>query len=264
MFRGCPFGLKPISSTFQRTMNILFHDLAQVLTLVDDIIIFSHTLEEHTQHVAQAIDRLTSVNLNLNSDKCHFAQQSVYLLGFCVSAHGIGLDPRKVCNVQEWAVPATGKDVQRFLGVINYFCESIPNAASRMAPLDKLRHAHRLNNLWTKTEQAAFNDLKHVLLHAPILSYPDLKHPFHLATDASNTGIGDVLYQIIDNTTHHIAFMARSLSPSERNYSTTKCELLAIIFALNKFHPYLWAITLHYAQITKHWSIVTHRKLQMP
>ncbi|KAJ8657630.1 hypothetical protein O0I10_006696 [Lichtheimia ornata] len=254
MFRGCPFGLKPISSTFQRTMNIIFHDLPHVLTFVDDIIIFSNTLEEHAQHVAEAIERLTSVNLILNPNKCHFAQESVYLLGFCVSAQGIGLDPRKVANVQEWPVPRTGKDVQRFLGVINYFRESIPNAASRMAPLNKLRLEHRLDDLWNDSAQAAFIDLKRVLLHAPILSYPNLKHPFQVATDASHTGIGAVLYQIIDGTTHHIAFMARSLSPSERNYSTTKRELLAIIFALNKFHQYLWGN--HFTLCTDHKALV--------
>ncbi|KAJ8651366.1 hypothetical protein O0I10_013116 [Lichtheimia ornata] len=240
MFRGCPFGLKPISSTFQRTMDILFQDMPFVSTFVDDIIIYSRTMDEHAKHVATVIDKLTSVNLILNPKKCHFAQESVYLLGFCVSAKGKSLDTRKVANVQQWPTPQTGKDIQRFLGVINYFREHIPKAADLMAPLDKLRNEHRLDDLWTSHTQQAFDNLKQVLLDAPVLCHPDLSHPFQVATDASNTGIGAVLYQVIDGQTRHIGFMARSLSKSERNYSTTKRELLAIVFALNKFHKYLW------------------------
>ena len=240
MFRGCPFGLKPISSTFQRTMDIVFANMTYVKTFVDDIIIFSNNIEEHAQHVASAIDKLTSVNLILNPDKCHFAQKSVYLLGFCISQQGKSLDTRKVTNVQDWPTPRTGKDIQRFLGVINYFREHIPKAAVLMAPLDKLRYAHRLDHLWDSSKQQAFDNLKQILLEAPVLCHPDLNHPFRVATDASNTGIGAVLYQVIHDKTYHIGFMARSLSPSERNYSTTKRELLAIVFALNKFHKYLW------------------------
>lgn len=240
MFRGCPFGLKPISSTFQRTMDIVFANMPYVKTFVDDIIIFSNNIEEHAQHVAAAIDKLTSVNLILNPDKCHFAQKAVYLLGFCISEQGKSLDTRKVTNVQDWPTPKTGKDIQRFLGVINYFREHIPKAADLMAPLDKLRNAHRLDRFWSSSKQQAFDNLKQILLEAPVLCHPDLNHPFQVATDASNTGIGAVLYQVINGKTHHIGFMARALSPSERNYSTTKRELLAIVFALNKFHKYLW------------------------
>ncbi|CDH61180.1 hypothetical protein RO3G_05515 [Lichtheimia corymbifera JMRC:FSU:9682] len=240
MFRGCPFGLKPISSTFQRTMDIVFAEMPFVKTFVDDIIIFSKNIEEHADHVAAAINKLTSVNLILNPQKCHFAQKAVYLLGFCISEHKKSLDTRKVTNVQDWPTPRTGKDIQRFLGVINYFREHIPKAADLMAPLDKLRNAHRLGRLWTPRAEQAFNNLKQILLEAPVLCHPDLNHPFQVATDASNTGIGAVLYQVINGKTHHIGFMARSLSRSERNYSTTKRELLAIVFALNKFHKYLW------------------------
>ncbi|CDH61355.1 hypothetical protein RO3G_00241 [Lichtheimia corymbifera JMRC:FSU:9682] len=254
MFRGCPFGLKPISSTFQRTMNIIFNDMPFVSTFVDDIIIFSKTIEDHAHHVAAAIEKLTSVNLILNPNKCHFAQKSVYLLGFCVSEEGKSLDARKVTNVQDWPTPQTGKDIMRFLGVINYFREHIPKAADLMAPLDKLRYANRLGKLWGIVEQQAFDNLKTILHHAPILCHPDLNHPFQVATDASNSGIGAVLYQVINGRTHHIGFMARSLSASERNYSTTKRELLAIVFALNKFHKFLWGN--HFTLYTDHKALV--------
>ncbi|SAL97142.1 hypothetical protein, partial, partial [Absidia glauca] len=143
MFRGCPFGLKPISSKFQRVMTTLFsrdpfHSF--VATFVDDIVIYSKTYNSHAAHVKMVIDELTQVNLTLNPQKCHFAQKTIYLLGFCVKANGEStLDMRKVTNVQEWPQPVTGKQIQQFLGLVNYFRLYIPYFADLTAPLDALR-----------------------------------------------------------------------------------------------------------------------------
>lgn len=239
-FVGCPFGLKPISSKFQRVINIVLQNCSFATAFVDDIIIYSKSFDEHIQHVKEIIQRLTKVNLILNPDKCYFAQQAVYLLGFCVNAKGVSLDPRKVCNALEWPAPKTGKDIQRFLGLCNYFRKFIPNIAQVSAPLDKLRFASTLGDLYTTDVQHAFTSLKKLLAEAPLLHYPDFSIPFRVATDASNYGIGACLYQVIDNEVRYIGFMARALTKSERNYSVTKRELLAIVYALKKFHTYLW------------------------
>ncbi|SAL96444.1 hypothetical protein, partial, partial [Absidia glauca] len=121
MFKGCPFGLKPLSSKFQRVTALLLEDMPFATSFIDDIVVFSNTMDDHAIHVKQVINKLTSVNLILNPDKCHFAQRSVYLLGFCVSEKGLTLDTRKVTNVQDWPVPQTGNDIEKFLGIINYF-----------------------------------------------------------------------------------------------------------------------------------------------
>ncbi|KAG1439575.1 hypothetical protein G6F56_012254 [Rhizopus delemar] len=138
MFRGCPFGLKPISSKFQRVMTKLFSKAPFnifVSTFVDDIVIFSKTIPEHTEHTQLVIDELTRVQLILNPQKCHFAQKTIYLLGFCVSTNGCTyLDPRKVTNTMEWPTPQTGKQIQRFLGLINYFRDYIPKIAAPSGP----------------------------------------------------------------------------------------------------------------------------------
>ncbi|HYT43837.1 MAG TPA: RNase H-like domain-containing protein, partial [Methylomirabilota bacterium] len=199
-------------------------------------------MNEHTIHVRETIDRLTSVNLILNADKCHFAQRCVYLLGFCISDKGISLDKRKLTNVVDWPVPTTGHAIQRFLGLINYFREHIPMIAKLTAPLDALHNQKNLGKLWTPKHDEHFQMLKSALLTNVLLKYPDVNQPFYIATDASNTGIGATLFQRHPVTGHkqYIGFMARSLSPSERNYSTTKWELLAVIFALKKFHQFLW------------------------
>lgn len=197
-------------------------------------------MDEHAEHVSAAIAKLTEVNLLLNPNRCHFAQQSIHLLGFCISAKGIFLDPRKVSNVQEWPTPKTGKDIMSFLGVVNYFREHIPAAARLTAPLDALRNIKEIGKLWTPACQKSFDQLKYVISRALVLSFPDLTQPFYVATDASNYGIGAVLYQKSNDKIKYIRFMARALSKSERNYSVTCRELLAIVFALHKFHQYLW------------------------
>ncbi|KAG1328484.1 hypothetical protein G6F62_008123 [Rhizopus arrhizus] len=241
MFKGCPFGLKHIASRYQRVINSILADVPYALAFVDDIIIFSKSYEEHIIHVQNVIKKLTNVNLILNVDKCHFAQTSVYLLGFCVDAKGSRLDPRKVTNALSWEKPSTGKDIQRFLGLVNYFRKYLPNLSEVTAPLDKLRFEGKFTSkVWGQEQDDAFTKIKQLLASAPVLYHPDLNEPFYVATDASNYSIGAVLYQIIDKQICHLGFMARALSTSEKNYSTTKRELLAIVFALKKFHPFLW------------------------
>jgi hypothetical protein len=155
MFRGCPFGLKPISSKFQRVMTTLFsakpfHTF--VATFVDDIVIYSTSYQAHADHVQLVIEELTRVNLTLNPLKCHFAQKTIYLLGFCVKAKGeSNLDTRKVTNVQVWPQPTSGKQIQQFLGLVNYFRLYIPYFAELTAPLDALRnHDGQLGHRWTE------------------------------------------------------------------------------------------------------------------
>ncbi|SAL96045.1 hypothetical protein, partial, partial [Absidia glauca] len=241
MFQGAPFGLKPLSSKFQRVMHAIFHDLPYVQTFIDDIVIHSPDMKTHTDHVITAIQRLTAANLILNPKKCHWAQQAVYLLGFYIHQKGYDLDPRKVCNVLEWQRPISGLGIQKFLGIVNYFRAHLPNVAALTAPLDALRHKEAISDTdWTPLHEKHFLLIKEQLQMNTLLHFPDPNSPFYVATDASNFGIGAALYQIINQEERFIGYMARSLSPAERNYNTNKRELLAIVFALKKFHKYLW------------------------
>lgn len=241
MFKGCPFGLKPLSSKFQRVMHHIFNGLPYVQTFVDDVVIHSKNMTEHIEHVSIAIKKLTSVNLILNPKKCHFAQTCVYLLGFCISDKGHDLDPRKVTNVLEWQRPKTGHAVQQFLGIVNYFRLHIANIAALTAPIDALRNYKNItNNDWTLVHEKHFNTIKQELQNNTLLHFPDLSKTFYVATDASDYGIGASLFQKINGKERHIGYMAKSLSKSQRNYSTNKRELLAIVFALKKYHKFLW------------------------
>ncbi|EIE78251.1 hypothetical protein RO3G_02955 [Rhizopus delemar RA 99-880] len=247
---GTPFGLKHISSVMQRTMSIVLENMPFARCFIDDIIVASTSIEEHKLHLKAVINKLTKVNLKLNPDKCKFFQNKINLLGFRISPKGVSLDVRKVANVQDFPVPKTGKDIMRYCGLINYFRPLIPKASTLLAPLDALRNEKSLEKIWNSKHQTCFDNLKKVLLEGTILAYPDLNRPFCVATDASNVGVGVVLYQVIDGKMKYISMMAKSLSKSERNYSATKRELLAVVYALKKFHKYLWGN--HFTLYTDH------------
>ncbi|KAG2217214.1 hypothetical protein INT45_013959, partial [Circinella minor] len=204
-FIGSPFRIKFLSAHVQRCMQILFHDVPYVSVYVNDIIIASNNMTQHTHHVQETLCRLLSVNLTVNHEKCSFAQQSVSLLGF---------------NIQSG--------------------NHIPGVQMLTSKLDKLRTVKNLSEHWTNEHTTAFNNIKIALQSAPILIQYDESLPLNLATDASSTGIGNVLYQVVDNQYKYIGFMGCSLNKAERNYSTTKRELLSIVFALKRFHKFLW------------------------
>lgn len=244
MFARAPFGLKPLTSIFQRGMSELLGDLHYGDNYVDDIIVYSREVEEHLAHTRLIIDRLTEVKLIINREKCKFLSTEVLLLGFIVNEEGRRVNTEKIANVQAWALPTNKKMIQRYLGLFNYFREYIPLYSTITAPLDQLRNAKgrfELNELQRKS----FDAIRNLIARAPVLTFPNFKEPFYVATDASNVGIGAVLYQLPngrDDTSkvHYVSFQARALHKHEKNYPAYKKELLGIIFALMKFHQYLW------------------------
>ncbi|GJJ71586.1 hypothetical protein EMPS_03936 [Entomortierella parvispora] len=255
MFRRAPFGLKPLSSIFQRGMTRILGDLPFVLVFIDDIVIFSKTKEEHAAHVKCVIERLTEAKLIINPEKSHFFATQIVLLGFVIDLAGKRVDPTKLANIDQWVPPTTGNQIQSYMGTFNFFREFIPLFSTLAAPLDKLRHETKVFKL-NADELDAFNTFKKLLSHAPILHFPDFGLPFYVATDASNVGIASALYQKVRNESkkkwenRYISFMARSLQDRERRYSATQKELLGIVFALTKFHYYLWGR--HFTLYTDH------------
>ena len=146
-----------------------------------------------------------------------------------------------------------------YLGTCGFFREFVPSYSTTAAPLDALRNRADTFTL-NETEKQAFDVLRKILLNAPILSFPDFSKPFYMATDASNVGIGAVLYQLpkgpkYPNTINYIFFVSRSLQERERRYSATKRELLAIVFALNRSHYYLWGR--HFEFFTDHKALIS-------
>jgi hypothetical protein len=201
----------------------------------------SDDFETHVQDVKKVIDRLTYVNLILNPKKCHWAQHSVHMLGFVINEKGTTVDPRKLTTVENWPTPKSSKDIQSFMGLINYFRDYIPMISKVSAPIDRMRNDSNVLLHWGAQQDQSFQALKKILQSRALLHFPKFNDKFYVATDASLFGIAGVLFQKDDlGRTKHVSFISSSLSPSQRNWSTTKRELYALIFSLKKFRRFLW------------------------
>ena len=245
-----------LTSQFQKCLAILFDGIDCVQNFVDDCIVASDSYEQHAHDVKLVIDRLTSVNLIINPDKCVWFQQSVRLLGFVVNTTGTKVDRNKLTNVENWPLPnKNNKQIQQFMGLINYFREYIPMISRVAEPITKLSNAANVAELWTDEQTQSFIALKKILQSDMILHYPDLNRPFFVATDASVYGVAAVLYQKDQHERHqYVSFVSSSLSPSQRRWSTTKRELYAIVLALKKFRKFLWGR--HFVVYTDHKALV--------
>ena len=248
-----PFGLSTSPATFQRLMGRVFHqDVYNILLVyLDDVIIFSGTIDQHIERLAVAFSRLRAHKLKLEFSKCSLFQEKVRFLGHVISADGIKTDPNKVSAVKEWVLPRTVKDLRRFLGFVAYYRRFVPKFAALAAPLHKLVASHNqkgkstiITDLWTDLHTQSFQKIKDALTTTATLGFPDFTRTFILETDASHDVLGAVLSQVqAEGTPRIIAFASRSLRDTERNmenYSSMKLELLALKWAVvDKFREYL-------------------------
>ena len=240
-FKVMPFGLSNAPATFQRLMDLLLAGLKwnSCLVYLDDVIVVGSTFEEHLLRLREVLERFRDAGLKLKLSKCSFCQEEVHFLGHIVSAKGIQADPSKIDLVANWPVPTSTKEVQKFLGLANYYRRFVPNFATKAKPLHRLTEK-TAKFKWSVECQVAFTTLKQCLTTAPILSLPDFTKQFILDTDASDSGIGGVLSQIQQNGSECvIAYSSRVLSKPERRYCVTRKELLAVIYFVKHFRPYL-------------------------
>ena len=245
-FLVMPFGLANAPSVFQRLMQKALAGLNPeggpdfVSVYIDDIIIFSETLEDHLRHLKMVIERLQQCGLKLKPVKCHFCREEVEYLGHIITRHGLKTNPALVAAVREFPVPKNVQEVRRFLGMTSYYRRFIP-LFSKVAQALHVLTRQNVKFHWDEECQRAFEALKRKLVEAPVLAYPSFTKDFMLETDASIEGLGAVLSQMQqDGYQHPIAFASRALSPSERNYSITELEMLAVVWALSHFHYYLY------------------------
>ena len=169
--------------------------------------------------------------MKLKPSKCEFFKRRIAYLGHIVSDKGIETDPKKIEAIINWPVPKTVHDVRSFLGFTNYYQKFIYKYAQKAKPLNKLisgENAKKKHSKvdWTDECQTAFKLLKETCTNTPVLAYANYKKPFHLNTDASERGLGAVLYQQQDDGTFRvIAYASRTLSKTERNYDAHKLRV---------------------------------------
>ena len=236
-----PFGLKNAPSTFQRVMDNVLRELIGTVCLVymDDIIIFSASLQEHLVNLKKVFDALQKYNLQVQLDKSEFLRKEVAFLGHVVTSEGVKPNPDKIIAIKNWPLPKSETELRGFLGTIGYYRRFIRDFAKIVKPLttqlrkgEKIRHCDDF--------VMAFNKCKTLLTSSHVLQYPDFSKPFVLTTDASNFAIGAVLSQGPIGKDRPVAFASRTLTKTEEKYSVIEKELLAIAWACKYFRPYLF------------------------
>ena len=217
-FLVMPFGLMNAPAVFQRPMQQVISSLNLdaepefVSVYIDDILIFSRTLEDHLHHLQRVIERVVEVGLKLKPTKCRFAQKEVEYLGHIVSCEGLKPNPRLVVAVQEFPVPRTPKATRRFLGLASFYRKFIPQFAAVANPLHNLTRRDTVF-VWSPECQQAYQELKIRLTSAPIVAYQNFKLDFVLETDASIKGLGAVLGQFqLDSELHPVSYASRALN----------------------------------------------------
>ncbi len=240
-FRVMPFGLCNAPSTFQRLMETVLTTLHWTTCLVylDDIIIFSKTVEEHLSRLKEVFERLRQAGLKLKPSKCCLLRKYVHFLGHIVSAKGLEVDPKKTECVSKWPTPRNPKELKQFLGLASYYRRFVLNFAHTARPLYRLTEKGRQWS-WTTECEEAFCGLKAKLTSAPILVYPRFDLPFIIDCDASNNGLGAILSQKTENGEYVVSYASRTLTKAERSYSATRKEMLALVWAVRTFRPYLY------------------------
>lgn len=235
-----PMGLKTSPGSFSRLMTVAMSGLNydKCFVYLDNLICFGRNLDSHNKNLLDILTRLRKVNLKLNPDKCDFLRKEILYLGHVVSADGIKPDPEKIKALINYPVPKNVDELKRFVAFANYYRKFIPNFAEICIPLNDLCRKNVIFN-WDKNCQKSFSTLKEMLISPPILQYPnfDYNNTFILQTDASGYAIGSIL---CNADRRPIAYASRSLNKAERRYPTIEKELLAIVWSVKYFRPYLY------------------------
>ena len=248
-FVRMPMGLSTSPSTFQRLMHKVFdkENWHQCLIYLDDILIFSRTLEDQKERLRTIFRRIRDAGLKLSPEKCDFFRKEVSYLGYTITANGTRTDEKKIEKIKQWSFPKSAEELRSWLGLCGYYRQFIKNYAQLVVPLEKMckviwnkkKKRKETNIEWSLECQESFDKLKKALISAPVLACPTKEGQFILDTDASHDCMGSVLSQIQDGQEKVIAYASKKFSQSQRQYCITRKELLAVHYFVHHFKHYL-------------------------
>ncbi|KAK1607699.1 hypothetical protein QYE76_031372 [Lolium multiflorum] len=214
-YRRMPFGLCNAPATFQRCMSAIFHGFCESI-----------------------VERCEETNLVLNWEKCHFMVNEGIVLGHKISERGIEVDRAKVEAIEKMPYPRDVKGIRSVLGHAGFYRRFIKDFSKISKPLTNLLQKD-VPFVFDDDCKEAFETLKKALTTAPVVEPPDWNLPFEIMCDASDFAVGAVLGQRVDKKLNVIHYASKTLDAAQRNYATTEKELLAVVFACDKFRPYI-------------------------
>uniref|UniRef100_A0AC35GTQ6 Uncharacterized protein n=1 Tax=Panagrolaimus sp. PS1159 TaxID=55785 RepID=A0AC35GTQ6_9BILA len=238
-YKRLGFGIKNAVSDFQETMDSMLDDIPSAASYLDDVLVFSTSVAEHKKALRRVLARITEWGFKLNPKKCKFFRSSIKFLGKLIDASGIRPDPEKVAAIQRMSEPVDVKSLRSFLGLVNYYQTFVSGFRQLREPLDDLLKNDATWS-WTSKEQSAFDGIIKKLSEECLLTHYDPRLPITVAADASQNGMGGVISHILPNGLEKpIQFFSKSLNATQRKYSQTEKEGLALITAIKTFHRYL-------------------------
>ena len=221
-----PFGVKCASELYQSVMSQMIEDIEGTEVIMDDILIWGRTMAEHDQRLKRVLNKAREYNLKLSPSKCEFRKSEMTYVGHTLSSEGLKPDSDKLRAVEQMKAPTNKKELQTFLGFVQYLAKFLPNMSDVSAPLRQLLHK----------EEKSFQTLTKMCTNAPVLAYFDETKPIVLTVDSSSKGLGAAIVQ----DGKPIAYASSALSETQQRYSQIEKETLAIVFGCKKFHQYIY------------------------
>lgn len=230
-----PFGLNNAPELFMRKMVQLFGDIRGVELYFDDIFISGRTIEEHNQVLRKVLQIARENGVRFNKEKLQLASEEVRFMGQQISASQVRPNKEYLEAITSLPTPENKTDVGRFLGMLKYLSQYLPNLSQRTAKLRQLTRAD-VDWHWSKEHDDEVLVLKKNLTEGPVLRIFDPSLPIVIQTDASKDGLGSVLMQ----QNQPVAYASRSLTKSEQKWAQIEKELLAVVFACERFHYFIY------------------------
>lgn len=265
-FKVLPFGLNNSAQAMCKLMDMVIGPALEpyVFYYLDDIVVASPDFETHLDVLRKLYQRLKDANLTVNFKKCVFCRSALKFLGFIVDERGLRTDPDKVSAILSYPTPKNTTQIRRLVGLIGYYRRFLRNFSTVCSPITDLLKGQKKGQpvSWTPEADSAFQEIKKMLTSTPILASADFNEQFCIICDASDTGVGGVLFQENDGLEHPIAYFSKTLNRCQRKYSTTEKELLAVIYSIEKFRGYVEGT--HFKIITDHSSLIWINSMKNP
>lgn len=236
-----PMGFKNTPSIFQRAIDKVLQGVVGIgcQVYVDDIVVFGETKEEHDRFLTEVLRRLRVNGFVINREKSKFGIEEIEYLGFVVSkdTRRPKMDPAN--PIEQYPRPTSPRELQRFLGLVNYYRTFINNCARVQEPLTRLCRKG-VKFVWEEEQERAFAACKEALLGEKVLRLPDFRRRFVIYTDASDEALGAILSQEDDSGKEYVVqYASRTLTSAERKYSISEKECLGIVYAVEHFQYYV-------------------------
>nr|VZI41353.1 unnamed protein product [Spirometra erinaceieuropaei] len=230
-----PFGLRNASQTFQRFIDRVLQGLPFVYAYIDDVLVTSRDVEEHLQHLTLLFDRFQQFGVTLYPVKCVLGAISDEFLGHLIDSSGIRPLPSKDAAIGDFPLSTWKRQLQRFLGMVNFYRRFLPNCADTIQPLTSLLSGSKLIFELTPAALTSFEQVKALPTDATLLTHFHADVSISLMVNATNVAVGALLQQSLPDSTVPLTFFSRKLSKTETHYSTFGCELLAAYLSVRHF-----------------------------